>query len=159
MLDVSNPCPHSHVKRLNVKSWIKPRWKCNVKAKVDCAMRNKWIDGLAINHSLAPLPKQEQMWALDAKEMESSSKINLKDVSWWLSIKKTCRPRVSITTRLSKEGCISLTAKVRPFNVTHKDDWSKCGPPFNLRNILFQNKPIENTKPKTQIRSHQNPTL
>jgi hypothetical protein len=27
------------------------------------------------------------MQILDAKEMESSSKIDLKDVSWWMSIK------------------------------------------------------------------------
>jgi hypothetical protein len=27
------------------------------------------------------------MWALDVKEMESSSKINIRDVSWWKSIK------------------------------------------------------------------------
>jgi hypothetical protein len=38
------------------------------------------IDGLTINHNLAPLPKQEQTRALDVKEMESSSKIDLKDV-------------------------------------------------------------------------------
>jgi hypothetical protein len=48
--------------------------------KVECVMQNEQIDGLAINHSLAPLPEQEQMWVLHAKEMESSSKINLKDV-------------------------------------------------------------------------------
>jgi hypothetical protein len=50
-------------------------------------MQNEQIDGLTINHNLAPLPKQEQMRALDVEEMESSSKINLRDVSWWLSIK------------------------------------------------------------------------
>jgi predicted P-loop ATPase len=33
------------------------------------------------------LPKQKQMWVLDVKEMESSSKIDLKDVSWWMSVK------------------------------------------------------------------------
>jgi hypothetical protein len=38
------------------------------------------IDGLKINHNLAPLPEQEQMWALDVEEMEFSSKIDLKDV-------------------------------------------------------------------------------
>jgi hypothetical protein len=45
-------------------------------------MQNKYIDGLATIHTLAPLPKQEQMWALDLEEMESSSKIDLKDVLW-----------------------------------------------------------------------------
>jgi hypothetical protein len=43
-------------------------------------MQNERIDGLAINHSLASLPKQEQMRVLDAEEMESSSKIDLKHV-------------------------------------------------------------------------------
>jgi hypothetical protein len=148
MLNVSNLCPHSHMKRLNVKSWIKPRWKCNVEVKVNYAMKNKWIDGLVINHSLAPLPKQERMWALDAKEIKSSSKINLKDVSWWMSIKKAYRPKVLIIAKLSKERCISLIAKGRSFHATRRHDQSKCGPPLNLRNILFQNKPIENTKPK-----------
>jgi hypothetical protein len=38
-------------------------------------------DGLTINHNPTPLPKQKQMWVLDVKEMESSSKIDLKDVS------------------------------------------------------------------------------
>jgi hypothetical protein len=31
------------------------------------------------------------MWALDVKEMESSSNINLKDVLWWKSIKDAYR--------------------------------------------------------------------
>ncbi len=54
--------------------------KCNVKVKIKCVMWNKRIDGLAINHSLAPVPKQKRMWALDVEEMESSSKIDLKEV-------------------------------------------------------------------------------
>jgi hypothetical protein len=37
-------------------------------------MQNEQINGLATNHSHAPLLEQEQMQALDAKEMESSSK-------------------------------------------------------------------------------------
>jgi hypothetical protein len=44
-------------------------------------MQNEQIDDLAINHSLAPLPKQKQIQVLDVEEMESSSKIDLKDVS------------------------------------------------------------------------------
>jgi len=36
------------------------------------------------------LPEQKQMQALDVKEMESSSKTTLKDVSWWMSIKDAC---------------------------------------------------------------------
>jgi hypothetical protein len=47
------------------------------------------------------------MRALDAKEMESSSKIDLKDVSWWKSIKDAHRLGVLINTKLSKKGCIS----------------------------------------------------
>ncbi len=52
-------------------------------------MRNKWIDGLLINHNLAPLLEQKRMRVLDVEEIESSSKIDLRDVSWWMSIKKT----------------------------------------------------------------------
>jgi hypothetical protein len=55
--------------------------KMQVEVKIKCVMWNEQINGLIINHSRAPLPKQEQMQALDAKEMESSSKIDLKDVS------------------------------------------------------------------------------
>jgi hypothetical protein len=72
-------------------------------------MRNKQIDGLATNHSPTPLPKQEQMRALDAKEMESSSKIDLRDVLWWMSIKATYKLRTPINATLLKEVCISLT--------------------------------------------------
>jgi hypothetical protein len=50
------------------------------------------MDSLTTNHSLAPLPEQKQMQALDVEEMESSSNIKLKDVSWWESIKYACRP-------------------------------------------------------------------
>jgi len=32
------------------------------------------------------------MRALDVEEMESFSKINLRDVSWWMSLKEACRP-------------------------------------------------------------------
>jgi hypothetical protein len=31
------------------------------------------------------------MGALDVEEMELSSKIDLRDVSWWMSIKDACR--------------------------------------------------------------------
>jgi hypothetical protein len=44
------------------------------------------------------------MQALDVEEMESSSKINLKDVPWWKSIKDACRPKVLVIARLSKKG-------------------------------------------------------
>jgi hypothetical protein len=62
------------------------------------------------------------MWALDVEGMELSSKINLTDVLWWISIKDACRPRVPVITRLSKEGCISLVRRRRSFCVTHKHD-------------------------------------
>jgi len=65
-------------------------------------MRNEWIDGLIINHSLAPLLEQEQIRALDVEKMELSSKINLRDMLWWMSIKKTYRPRVPLIVKLSK---------------------------------------------------------
>jgi len=54
--------------------------------------------------------------------MESSSKIDLKDLLWWMSIKEASRPKVPITIKLSKEGCISLAARGRPFRVTRKRD-------------------------------------
>jgi len=90
--------------------------------KVKCAMRYKQIDGLTTNHSLAPLPEQEQMWALDVEEMESSSKINLRDVLWWMSIKDAHRLGAPITVRLSKEKCISLIIKGRSSRVACKHD-------------------------------------
>jgi hypothetical protein len=40
--------------------------------------------------------------------VESSTKIDLKDVSWWMSIKDVYRLGVPITTKLSKERRISL---------------------------------------------------
>jgi hypothetical protein len=61
MRDVFNPCPHSHMKRLNVKGWIKPRQKCIIEVKVKCAMQNKWIDGLTIKYNPTLLPEQKQM--------------------------------------------------------------------------------------------------
>jgi len=56
-------------------------------------MWNKQIYGLTTNHNPAPLLEQEWMQALDAKEMESSFKIDLRDVSWWMSIKDACKPK------------------------------------------------------------------
>jgi len=54
--------------------------------KIECAMRNEWIDGLVINYSFGLLLKQEQMRTLIAKKIKSSSKIDLKDVLWWMLI-------------------------------------------------------------------------
>jgi hypothetical protein len=69
------------MKRLNVEGLIKFRQKHNVEMKIECVMQNEQIYDLAINHSLAPLFKQKRMKILNVKKMESSSKINLKDVS------------------------------------------------------------------------------
>jgi hypothetical protein len=41
-----NPCSHSHVKRLNIESWIKLKQKYNTQMKVECAMWNKEINNL-----------------------------------------------------------------------------------------------------------------
>jgi hypothetical protein len=65
-------------------------WGLNqIEMKMQRWGEKEWIDDLTINHSPVPLPEQERMWALDAKEMESFSKIDLKDVLWWMSIKDT----------------------------------------------------------------------
>jgi len=61
--------------------------------------------------------------------MKSCSKIDLKDVSWWMPIKDAYRLRVLIIAKLSKEGCISLNARGRPFQTTHKQDERRCGSP------------------------------
>jgi hypothetical protein len=58
------------------------------------------------------------MLVLDVKEMESSSKIHIRDVSRWMSIKDAYRLGASITVRLSKEGCISLVIRGRPSHIT-----------------------------------------
>jgi hypothetical protein len=62
------------------------------------------------------------MWVLDVEKVESSSKIDLRDVSWWMSIRDAYRPRAPIAIRLSKEGCISLIIRGRSFCVAHKHD-------------------------------------
>jgi hypothetical protein len=62
------------------------------------------------------------MQALDAEKMESSSKINLRDVSWWKSIKDGCRPGASVIIKLSKKRCISSTTRGKPSRIAHKHD-------------------------------------
>jgi hypothetical protein len=54
---------------------------------------------------------------LDVEEMESSSNIDLRDVSWWMSIKEACRLGAPIIAKFSKEGCISLITKNRSSHV------------------------------------------
>jgi hypothetical protein len=53
------------------------------------------------------------MWVLEPKEMESSSKIYLKDA---------CRLGALVITKLSKTRCISLAARRRSFRVACKHD-------------------------------------
>jgi hypothetical protein len=59
---------------------------------------------------------------MDVEEMESSSKIDLKDVLWWMFIRNACRPRVLVTTRFSKKKSISLIVGGRTSHATHKHD-------------------------------------
>jgi hypothetical protein len=51
------------------------------------------------------------MRVLEVEEMELFSKIDLRDVSWWMSIKDTYRLRVPVIATLSKKGNISLVAR------------------------------------------------
>jgi hypothetical protein len=44
------------------------------------------------------------MWALDVEEMESSFKIDLRNVLWWMSIKYAYKFGASIITTLKREG-------------------------------------------------------
>ncbi len=80
MPNAFNPCPHSCVRRLNAKAESNRDKNAMLKVKVKCVMWNKQIDGLAINHSPTPLLEKKRIRVVNAKEMESSSKINLKDV-------------------------------------------------------------------------------
>jgi hypothetical protein len=149
----SNPYPHSHVKILDVESKIKSRQKHNIEVKVKCTMWNKWIHGLVINHSLTPLLEQERMRVLDVEEMESSSNIDLRDVSWWMSIKKAYRLEALVIARFLKEGCISLNEGGRPFHTTRRHDKSRCAPPWTWETYSSKHRPIGNTKPIAQIQS------
>jgi hypothetical protein len=72
------------------------------------------------------------MGALDVEEMELSSKIDLRDVSWWMSIKDACRLEMSII----------LKRRMHLFSYKKKAL-------FNLINILLQNGSIKNTKLRT----------
>jgi hypothetical protein len=42
-----------------------------------------------------------------------------------MSIKDACKPGVSVTTKLSKERCIALVARGRPFYTPNKHDYNK----------------------------------
>ncbi len=65
------------MRRLDAEGRLKFERKHNDEVKVKRVMQNEQIDGLTTNHSLAPLPKQERMQALNIKGMESPSKIDL----------------------------------------------------------------------------------
>jgi hypothetical protein len=76
------------------------------------------------------------VWALDVEEMESFSKKDLRDVSWWKSIKDIYKPRVLIIARLSKEWCIFLVVKGRPFAL-HVNMTEACVGPLQVeKNII-----------------------
>jgi hypothetical protein len=62
------------------------------------------------------------MWVLDVEEMKSSSKIDLRDVLWWMSIKDACKPGGLIIAKFLEERCISLVVGRRQFCVTRKCD-------------------------------------
>jgi hypothetical protein len=62
------------------------------------------------------------MRILDVEEMESCFNIDLKNVSWWMSIKEACKFRAPVIVRLSKERCISLVARGKPPWATRKHD-------------------------------------
>jgi hypothetical protein len=62
------------------------------------------------------------MRGFEVEEIESSSKIDLRDVSWWMSIKDACKLGAPIIVRLSKKRCIFLVARGRSFHVTCKHD-------------------------------------
>jgi hypothetical protein len=92
------------MKKLDAEGWIKPKQKHNVEVKVECEMQKEHIDGLAINHSFAHLHEQERMWTLDVEKIESSSKINLKDVSWWIT--KVAQVRSILQSLVNKVCCL-----------------------------------------------------
>jgi hypothetical protein len=50
--------------------------------------------------ALPPCSNKNECKPIDVEEMESSSKIDMRDVSWWMSIKKTCRPGALVIARL-----------------------------------------------------------
>jgi hypothetical protein len=62
------------------------------------------------------------MQVMDVNEMESYSNIDLRDVSWWKSIKNAYGLGAPIIARLSKERCISLVIRGRPFHTARKHE-------------------------------------
>jgi hypothetical protein len=66
--------------------------------------------------------KKRPKYIICKNKKSSSFKIDLRDVSWWMSIKDACRLGVSVTTRLFLKGCISLAIVGRPSRITLKHD-------------------------------------
>jgi hypothetical protein len=60
------------------------------------------------------------MQALDVEEINSSFKINLRDVLWRMSIKDACRHGFTIILKISKEGCISLATRYDNNNIQNR---------------------------------------
>jgi len=73
--------------------------------KVECAMQNELINGLATNHS----PGCPLTWTKTnvGSRCWRNGVIFQINVLWWMSIKDAYRPRVSVIARFSKEGCMS----------------------------------------------------
>jgi hypothetical protein len=85
-----------------------------------------------------------------------SSKIDLKDVSWWKSIKDAYKPRALIITKLSKKGYISLHVGGKPFHIACKHDGNKCGP-FSTYSSKTGLSKIRNLKHKYETTKAQFP--
>jgi hypothetical protein len=101
------------------------------------------------------LPEQKQMWVLNVGKMESTSNIYLINASWWISIKYACRPKVHGNYQIFKK-MVHLSSCEKKVILNYTKTWlKKVWAPFNSKNILLQNRSIENTKPRTQIWSHQ----
>jgi hypothetical protein len=79
------------------------------------------------------------MCTLNDEEMESSFKIDLRDVLWWKSIKDACKPGAPVIVKFSKERCISLATRGRPSHATCKQVWAF----LNLRNLFLQIRNLE----------------
>jgi len=54
--------------------------------------------------------------------MESSFKIDLKDVLWWISIQGAFRLEALIIAKLSKGRCIPLATRGKPYRAARKHD-------------------------------------
>ncbi len=96
----------------------------NVEMKVRSAMQNEQKDDLEINHSLVPLFEQNWMRTLNAKEMESSFKIDLRNVLWWMFIKNTCRPKMSNYQTFKKKVHLFNTKSTKTMTTPSTSLWN-----------------------------------